>query len=366
MWGNVRRRVLFLVTAMVWTTPEARAQTFPTNDEVRAILQQRIAEGRGVGLVVGLLEADGSSRVVFAGSAGPDARPLGERTLFEIGSITKAFTGALLAEMARLGEVNLLDPVSRHLPEGVLPRSRAGREITLVDLATHTSALPRMPDNFTAADARNPYADYSAAKLHEFVSGHELQRDIGAAIEYSNVGMGLLGHALSRAAGSTYEEALRSRILRPLGLQNTTITLGAEQRERMAQGHDRSRDVVPLWDIPALAGAGALRSDVVDMLRWLAANMNEPSSELERTLRQTHAPRAAFDGPAGPDSMFIGLGWVIQSVGGSRIVWHNGGTGGFYSFAGFDPERGVASSCCPTRPTRWTTLPTTSSTAPCP
>lgn len=225
--------------------------------------------------------------------------------------------------------------------EGIRVPSREGREITLVDLATHTSALPRMPDNFTPADSRNPYADYSVAKLHEFIASHELQRDIGATIEYSNVGKGLLGHVLGRAASSSYEEALRSRILDPLGLENTTITLDAEQREWMAQGHDRTGDMVPWWEIPALAGAGALRADVIDMLRWLSMNMREPSSDLERTLRVAHVTHAAFDGPAGPDSMFIGLGWVIRSVGGSRIFWHNGGTGGFYSFAGFDPERRV-------------------------
>jgi serine-type D-Ala-D-Ala carboxypeptidase/endopeptidase len=341
MWHNVRFGTLAVVMATITTAPAARAQSFPGDDEVRAILQQRIAEGRAVGLVVGLLEADGSSRIVLAGSAGPDALPLGERSLFEIGSITKTFTGALLAEMARREEVSLTDPVARFLPADVRVPSRAGRQITLVELATHTSALPRMPDNFTPADARNPYADYSVAQLHEFIAGHALQRDIGETVEYSNVGMGLLGHVLARAAGSSYEEALRSRILHPLALHNTAMTIGPGPRDRMAQGHDRTGDVVPLWDIPTLAGAGALRSDVIDMMRWLAVNMNEPSSDFGRALRTTHLPRAAFDGPAGPDSMFIGLGWVIQSVGGSRIVWHNGGTGGFYSFAGFDPERRV-------------------------
>jgi serine-type D-Ala-D-Ala carboxypeptidase/endopeptidase len=341
MWRNVRIGALAFVIATVCTAPATWAQSFPGDDEVRAILQQRITEGRAVGLVVGLLEADGSSRVVVAGSAGPDARPLGERSLFEIGSITKTFTAALLAEMVRREEVRLTDPVSRFLPQDVRVPERAGRQITLVDLATHTSALPRMPDNFTPADSQNPYADYSVVQLHEFIAGHELKRDIGARVEYSNVGMGLLGHVLARAAGSSYEEALRSRVLHPLGLHNTAVTLASAQRGWMAQGHDRTGNVVPLWDIPTLAGAGALRSDVIDMMRWLVVNMNEPSSDLERSLRTTHRARAAFDGPAGPDSMFIGLGWVIQSAGGSRIVWHNGGTGGFYSFAGFDPERRV-------------------------
>jgi serine-type D-Ala-D-Ala carboxypeptidase/endopeptidase len=328
------------VAAMTfWAAAQAVAQSFPTDDEIRAILQERIDQGRGEGLVVGLLEADGSQRVVFAGSAGPDARPLGDQTLFEIGSITKAFTGALLAEMARRGEVDLADPVAGYLPDGTSVPSRGGREITLLDLATHRSALPRLPGNMPFGDPTNPYADYTAEHLYAFLSGHELSREIGARVEYSNLGMGLLGHALALAAGTSYEEALRARILDPLGLRNTTIALAGEAPEWMARGHDQAGGVVPLWDLPTLAGAGALRSNVLDMLRWLDANMGEPTSDLERALRQAHEPREVLT--TTPVDLRVGLGWITRLDGDARIVWHNGGTAGFFSFAGFDPDRRV-------------------------
>lgn len=334
------RVLIAAATTCAISTSQLAGQSFPTDAEVASILQERIAQGRGVGLIVGLLEADGSSRVVFAGSAGPDTRPLGERTVFEIGSITKVFTGALLAEMARREEVALTDPVSRHLPPNVRMPSRSGREITLLDLATHHSALPRLPNNMAPADPLNPYADYTVERMYAFLSGYELEREIGATFEYSNLAVGLLGHALGRAAGSSWEPALRERILDPLGMTNTGITLTGETAEWMARGHNQAGTVVPLWDLPTLAGAGALRADVNDMLRWLAANIGEPQNDLERSLRIAHEPRATLS-EQGPVRLSIGLNWMIQTNGDSRIIWHNGGTGGFFSFLGFDPDRRV-------------------------
>jgi serine-type D-Ala-D-Ala carboxypeptidase/endopeptidase len=232
------------------------------------------------------------------------------------------------------------DPVARFMPDGVRVPSRGGREITLLDLATHRSGLPRLPTNLAPADHRNPYADYTVEQLYAFLTSHELRHDIGVVAEYSNLGTGLLGHALSRAAGTTYEEALRTRVLEPLGLRSTAITLDNALRSRMAQGHDPAGEPVPLWDIPTLAGAGAPRADVRDMLRWLAANAGEPSDELGRALRVAQEPREPF-GPDGSTRTWIGLNWIIETGARRRIVWHNGGTGGFFSWAGFDPDRRI-------------------------
>jgi serine-type D-Ala-D-Ala carboxypeptidase/endopeptidase len=240
--------------------------------------------------------------------------------------------------MVRRGEVSLDDPVARHLPDGVRVPARGGREITLLDLATHRSGLPRLPSNMAPAEPLNPYADYSVEQLYAFLASHELRRDIGAMTEYSNVGTGLLGHALARAAGTSYEEALRTRILEPLGLHSTTVALDDALRHRMAQGHSAALQPVPLWDLPTLAGAGALRADVQDMLRWLAANVGEPVDDLTRALRTAHEPRVSM-GPEGSGGPMIGLNWIIQSSGARRIIWHNGGTGGFFSWMGFDPDR---------------------------
>ncbi|MDX1568611.1 MAG: serine hydrolase domain-containing protein, partial [Longimicrobiales bacterium] len=251
--------LLLLVGGLLVGPSPVRSQagtSFPTDDELTALLQERVEQGRAVGIVLGVRGADGSTRVVTAGKAGDSARPLDEESVFEIGSVTKVFTGILLADMARRDEVSLSDPVARHLPDDVRVPSRNGREITLFDLATHHSALPRLPSNLDPRDPANPYADYTVEEMYDFLSGWELGREIGSEYEYSNLGVGLLGHALSRAAGASYEALVRERILEPLGMGNTAITLSEEMRARLARGHDLAGEPASLWDLPTLAGAG--------------------------------------------------------------------------------------------------------------
>lgn len=321
---------------LAWLIPAvALAQHFPPDQDLIKLIRSRVEEGRGVGIVLGVMEADGSSRVVSYGDAGADARLLGERTVFEIGSITKAFTGILLADMVARGEVALSDPISGYLPDGVTVPWR-GREITLLDVVTHRSGLPGLPGNMSPADAANPYADYTVDQMYAFLSNHELRRDVGSEYEYSNLGVGLLGHVLARAAGATYEDLVRDRILEPLRMSMTGITRDGEMLQWMADGHDQQGKSVPLWDLPTLAGAGALRSNMRDMLAFLDANLGLPASQLERSMRASHQVRES----AGQD-MSVGLGWHILSVGEQRIVWHNGGTGGFRTIIAFDPEAQV-------------------------
>ena len=330
--------LLALVLLPVAAAPAA-SQSFPASHEIETILQERIEDGRGVGLVVGLLEPDGSRRVITAGSAGLERPPLDEHTLFEIGSITKAFTGVLLAEMDRRGEVDMNAPVSTYLPAGTRIPSRAGREITLVDLATHRSGLPRLPGNLVPADMSNPYAEYTAGQMLEFLADYELPRDIGAEAEYSNLGVGLLGHVLGLAAGSTYEEALRERVLEPLGLINTAIGLEGERAGRIARGHDPTGEVVPLWDLPALAGAGALRSDAADMLTWVGAHLTSRGEGLGAALQTASTPLNSIS-TGDQAATDIGLGWMVSRTGDRRFVWHSGATGGFHTFVGFEPGEG--------------------------
>src|SRR4029453_3090616 len=138
------------------------------------------------------------------------------------------------------------------------------------DLATHTSGLPRLPSPFTPKNPANPYADYSVEDLYRFLSSHELRRDIGSQYEYSNLGGGLLGHVLARRAGMDYEALVRARITGPLGMNDTRIVLTPEMRGRLAAGHNAALKPVPNWDLPTLAGAGALRSTVNDLLKFAA------------------------------------------------------------------------------------------------
>lgn len=351
------RLALFLLVALFVLAADARAQPtrisaqttgvaaqsggaltshFPSSEALTTLVRTQLEQRKLTGMVIGLLESDGSTRIVSLGHPGPEARPLGGRSLFEIGSMTKAFTATLLADMVARGEVSLQDPVSKFLPSTVTVPSRGGREITLVDLATHHSGLPRMFVDFTPADPANPYADFTVEKMYEYLSRYELPRDVGSKGEYSNLGVGLLGHALTRVTNRSYEAIVRERILDPLEMRMTGISLAGEMRDWMVKGHNRRGQVVPLWDAPAIAGAGALRSNAEDLLKFVAANVGPPTSRLQRAMRESHA----IQKPA-PGNAAIGLAWQVFTYGDEITIRHSGGTGGFQSFMGFDPKKRV-------------------------
>lgn len=319
---------LFVATASV-----SAQSTFPSDSVVQALIDGRVAEGTVAGIAVGLIEPDGRTRFLVSGTAGPN-RSLSRESVFEIGSITKVFTGILLADMVRRGEVTLDDPVAKYLPAEVTPPARNGTEITLGHLSTQTSGLPRMPANFRPSDPLNPYVDYTAEQLYEFLSSYTLPREPGALYEYSNVGVGLLGHVLALRAGMSYDDLVRERILEPLGMEHTGSTLTPWMLERAVAGHSASGDTVPWWDQQVLAGAGSLRSSMEDMLTFVEAALRG-TGPLRESIDLSLAPRA----PAG-QNMTVGLGWHRMTTAADTIVWHNGGTGGFRTFAGLVPATG--------------------------
>ena len=315
----------------------ASARHFPTDSAVLAIVRQRVEEKRSAGIVVGLLEPDGRTRVVAYGDPGPGQPALDGSSVFEIGSITKVFTATVLAELVQDGKVKLDDPAQRYLPSTVTLPTRSGKAITLGSLSEQNSGLPRMPSNFHPADPANPYADYDATQMYAFLSSYQLPRDPGAQFEYSNLGVGLLGHTLALAAGQSYEDLQRARVWTPLGMEHTAITFTPWMKSHLALGHDAQGAVAPNWDLDALAGAGAIRSTTHDMLKFADANLHPERGALQRAMAFAQQKRA----PAGPQAG-IGLNWIVQPTGADTIVWHNGGTGGYRTFIGLLPSRKVA------------------------
>jgi D-alanyl-D-alanine-carboxypeptidase/D-alanyl-D-alanine-endopeptidase len=291
--------------------------------------------GKHVGIALGVYR-EGETWTFARGRIGPERPRPAADTIFEIGSITKVVTATLLADMAAEGLVALNDPVQRYLPADVRLPVR-GRPITLADLASQASGLPRLPKGLIAVslrERRNPYASFAEEHLHRAVSATRLRADPGRKVRYSNFGFGLLGHVLARRAGTTYEALVLERICEPLGLDDTRISIPRHALSRFADGHDRRGRVVPHWDLPALAGAGALRSTVADMLVFLELNLRPPATRLARAAHATHEERAR----RGP--LIQGLGWAALPLRGSSypVRWHHGGTGGFRSFAGFVRE----------------------------
>ncbi len=327
--------------SLVFVLAFPRAASFaraPPDTEIRQILADRVGgENLGIGIVAGVIDAKGRRVVAYGSLAKDDKRPLNGDTVFEIGSMTKVFTSLVLMDMAQKGEVAVTDPVSKYLPPGVKLPERNDRKITLQDLSTQISGLPRMPSNMRPKDMLNPYADYSVEQLYQFLSGYQLTRDIGAKYEYSNLGVGLLGHVLSLRAGMDYEALVRSRICDPLGMSSTRVTLSPDMKARLAIGHSATLNAVPNWDLPTLAGAGALRSSANDLLIFLAANLGYIKTPLAAAMAAEVSIRRPTDTP----NIEIAYGWHLQTKDGNSIIWHNGGTGGYRTFMGYDPKRGV-------------------------
>ncbi|MDB5816123.1 MAG: ampH [Rhodocyclales bacterium] len=337
------KRVLIALLCCLATVLPMRAatsQTMMSDDDVKKILRDRIdVMHASVGIVIGVIDENGPRVVSYGKPERDSAVPVDGDTVFEIGSITKVFTATLLADMAARGEVGLNDPISKYLPASVKTPKRNGQEITLLHLATHTSELPRLPDNFAPADPYNPYVDDSVERMYAFLSSYSLPRDVGATFEYSNFGFGLLGHILALRAGTDYETLVRERITKPLGMSSTSIALSPVLKARLAQGYGPSLFPTKNWDFPALPGAGALRSTANDMLKFVAANLDSSAAPLSAAMQEAHVPRHE----AGSARMSVGLAWHIVKAPDREFVWHNGGTGGYQSFMGLDVQhhRGI-------------------------
>ncbi len=290
-----------------------------------------------VGLVAGALVEDQVCVRGFGRLSRSDPRVPDGETVFEIGSISKVYTGLLLADSVARGLVALDDPVSALLPEGVeMPVFEEERPIALVHLATHGSGLPRMPRNFKPADPSSPYADYHPEELYAGLGRLRLRRGPGEEYAYSNLGVGLLGHALGLANETPFAELLVERLCEPLGLADTRVDLTASMRERLARGYDVDGREQPLWDMDVFAGAGAIRSSVNDLLLFARAQLDPQDTPLADAIALSR--KKHFEPGGGHDGM--GLGWHFGS--GGATIWHNGQTGGYHSWLALHPERRVA------------------------
>jgi CubicO group peptidase (beta-lactamase class C family) len=311
----------------------------PSSGTIRALLAERVDSGLdSVGYVALVRDADGPRLVTYGTAGASNNRPLDGDTVFEIGSITKVFTALLLADMVAHGEMALTDPVENYLPPEGRPKVFDGKPISLLDLSTHTSGLPRMPTNFSPRDAANPYADYTFSQLYSFLSAFTPRYFPGSHYEYSNLGFALLGHVLSLRTGRSYEELVTTRICAPLGLNDTRITLSSAMRERLAQGHDTSLHAVPGWDLPTLAGAGALRSTANDMMRFLDACQGKQKTAISPAIASLLAVRRQTD----ESGVYAAEGWFVETAHNEELVEKDGGTGGYASFIGYSTRTGVA------------------------
>lgn len=322
-----RLSVAAIVLAFLIGCTDATAG-FAPDGAVQKLITERVDAGHNTGIAAAVADSEGV-RYFFAGSSGKQDAALQKNTVFEIGSITKLFTGLLLAEAVQRGEVQLDDTIASFLPKHLVANPDAAN-ITLLDLATHTSGLPRMPENWQAVEPAAPYAHYDAHLLHTALGAADPGLKNKGAYLYSNFGAGLLGYLLTRASGMDYSALVKTRITVPLGLKDTGVRLSSEQTERLAQGHADKNTAAPPWHFGVLAGAGAVKSTPQDLARYLASCMNIRPDTLQTALQMTLTPYRP-----GPDGVEMGLGWHIIKAADRTFYFHDGGTGGFRAFIGF-------------------------------
>ena len=294
-----------------------------------------------VGVTVAVLVgADAAIRGAGRLGGGRDGVPDGD-TVFEIGSVTKVFTSLALARLVVAGTADLDEPLARLLPPGASVPSRGGQQITLRHLATHTSGLPRLPKGMLLRallrpDTPDPYAACTCDVLLRGLAATRPGAAAGRRFRYSNLGAGLLGLALANRAGSDYETLIAREVCSPLGLADTGVTRPGP----LTQGHSARQRPKPPWHLADLAGAGGLRSTAADLVTFLRSQLDSAPGEMAEAIALTRSTEHRMNSFAR-----VHLGWFGQRLhprqGGHLQLWHNGGTGGFSSFTGFDPEKNV-------------------------
>ncbi len=284
------------------------------------LVTNRVADGLSVGYIEG--EHYGIVHLGTSNRAGKKANNL---TVYEIGSISKVFTGLLLADAVVRGEIDLNAAASVTNEAGIRLPSRDGKSIKWIDLATHRSGLPRLPSNLPLTDLKNPYRAYDSKKAAAFLNQYELPRQPGDSHEYSNLGGCVLGYLVAQKAGKTYEQLLRERITEPLRMTDCTVSLSSDQRKRLALPHDKFGSATVPWTFADLPGAGGIRTTMRDMMRFAKAQLTPPTGTLGEAIELAWKQHREADasGPA------MGLGWIIAGNGQTR--WHNGGTGGSHA-----------------------------------
>ena len=329
-----------IVILMIFASTRLFAQDLEA--KVNELVKPLIDGGKNTGMVIGVYEIDNPyPRNFFFGKVSKEENKTPDQnTIYEIGSVTKTFTATMLMLLDREGKMKISDPAQNYLPDSVTLHIFSSNEpVKIMHLVTHTSSLPRLPGNLmnsSKADVKDPYANYSLGDLYSFLNNFIPEREPGTRYQYSNLGMGLLGELMARTTGMNYEEMLKSYITDSLGMTSTGITLSSEMKKNLAKGYTEKGEPAKNWNFMTLQGAGAIRSSLADMLKYLAFNMGKTET-LNFGEGLTIMQKRRFD--TDMDNTYIGMGWHISETGnGKEVIWHNGGTGGYSSFIGFIPE----------------------------
>ena len=304
----------------------------PLDLEVDKAVANFMDNPKNAGLSIAIIK-DGQTQIYHYGETKKGSKRLpNNETIYEIGSITKTFTGILLAKAVEDQKLSLYDDVRKFLPAKCSDLAFGNHPIILRHLASHTAQLPRLPENFDQQpyfDPQNPYKNYNTDMLYDYLSTLQIKSMPGVTQDYSNLGMSLLGSIVAKAYDMDYDKLMKAYIAKPLKMNSTFVIVPDNKKDEFATGYYEGAET-PYWDWSDLPGAGGIKSTLNDMVLYLKANMDNALPYI----RFSHEPAFKKDNEA------TGLGWFINKTDtGTSMHWHNGGTYGFSSFLGYIREK---------------------------
>jgi len=308
-----------------------------------------------ISTVIGIINPNGTQVYSYGNVSKVNGTNVDGDSIFDIGSITKTFTTALLVDMVKGGLINLDDPIEKYLPDSIKVPTYNGHMITLENLATHTSGLPDFPTGWI----RNQ--TYTNEQVYGFLSNITLQREPGTFANYSDFGLGLLGHILSLKSGIPYENLVKDRVLDVLGMDSTGIAMNSTGivysdllDSRLAKGHSDGKEIDLEFIPEVLQPAGALYSTANDLMKYLSANLGLIKTNINDILQETHLIRAEYQQPPATrvtaelfssnkslSTSYVGLGWFIDTNLSEEIIQHSGEIYGYSSFIAFNPAKQI-------------------------
>ena len=329
----MRKLLALAFSALCVFSPITQAMN---DTELKAIVEQRLLGDRsGACFAVAVIEKTVSRATVCANPK--DVKRISAQSAFEIGSVTKTMTSALLADLILQGKASLDDPLASYLPAGTFVPMFEGKPILLKHLVTHTSGLPVVPDFSTAKSADNPYAEIDDASLLKTLSGAKLLRAPGAQYEYSNYAMMLLSSLIAKRAGVDFETLLQTRLFAPVGMPNSYINQ-KPKTVLAAQGHTPNHQPTSAWNFSTnAAGVGGVRATLDDMVAYVSAQLGLSQSAISPALKLTQQEIKLAANTK------MAMNWSLAPLDNHWVHIHEGGTGGFSSFVAFDlqTQRGV-------------------------
>ncbi|WP_024869376.1 serine hydrolase [Pseudoxanthomonas suwonensis] len=330
---NIRPAALVATLAATLSVPGfAHAMT---DAELAGIVRQRIDGDRtGACMAVAVVEKSQVART-FQCANPADAARIGPDAAFEIGSVSKTMTAALLADLILQGKGSLDDTLASWLPEGTKVPDFNGQPILLRHVVTHTSGLPALPSRLGATIMADPYANLDEAALLASLGDAQLASAPGTKFEYSNFASMVLSYAAARRAGTDFETLAKARLFKPLGMDRAHVNQ-PPAGVRAAIGHTPDTRATPAWHFATnLAGVGGVRATLDDMVKYVQGGLGWTSAPITAALVKTH--EQVSEKPA------MGMNWLMVPVAGRTVLAHEGGTGGFSSYVAIDPQqqRGV-------------------------